>query len=96
MRGGAAVRSLTGARNGRSDCRHPECRPLDRLFLAVKGDKRIFSFSWRATGGQTDLFQGGQTDLFIFMAGHPQRAGGGIEHVVLNKICCALTDLLMP
>ena len=28
MRGGAAVRSLTGARNGRSDCRHPECRPV--------------------------------------------------------------------
>ena len=59
-----------------SDCRHPECRPLDRLFLAVKGDKRIFSFSWRATGGQTDLFQGGQTDLFIFMAGHPPKGWG--------------------
>ena len=96
MRGGAAVQSLTGARNGRSDCRHPECRPLDRLFLAVKGDKRIFSFSWRATGGQTDfLFQEGQTDLFIFTTGHPQRTGGGIEHVALDKACCALTAVLM-
>ena len=57
MRGGAAVQSLTGARNGRSDCSYHDWEPLDRLFLAVKGDKRIFSFSWRATGGQTDFFK---------------------------------------
>ena len=90
MRGGEAVRFFNRRTKRRPDSSYHELEPLGRLFLAVKGGKRIFSFLWRATGGQTDLFQGGQTDLFIFMA------GGGIEHVVLNKICCALTDLLMP